>query len=151
MAYAGNIPRPAVTCNNMGPMGQNMMGHMPPPHPPPRPMPLPPQQSQTPHQQSMPPPPRPGQLPISNRTGSMGDQQSRQMQAVPNLMSITSKMANMQSIYDQATRPLPEVGQNRLLNVSNNHIPICTCSQKCYARPGVICRPGSYYISETCF
>ena len=40
---------------------------------------------------------------------------------VPNLMSITSKMANMQSIYNQASRPLAEVSKNPILDVDSNY------------------------------
>ena len=91
-------------------MGQELLSRMPPPHPPPYHQMPPPQPPRTLDQQLMPlPPQRP---PVPYRARSLDSHRGRQTQGTPTLMSITAKMANMQSTYDQAARPIIDASQN---------------------------------------
>ena len=58
----------------------------------------------------MPPPPQ--RPPAPYRARSLDSHRGRQTQGTPTLMSITAKMVNMQSTYDQTARPIVDASQN---------------------------------------
>ena len=70
-------------------MGRGLLNCMPPPHPPPSQLP------RTHDQLLMPPPQRP---PTPYRAQSLNGRGNGQVRSAPGLMSITEKMANMQSM-----------------------------------------------------
>ena len=115
MAYAGHIPSAAVTYNGLAPKMRAMTGQLLPPRPPPQRRGLPP-----PPQPPLPPQPQPQQPPLSATAQPVGQHQGGHAQGTPNL--ITSKMAAMQCIHDQAVRPLVNVTQDQILNINRDQI-----------------------------